>query len=85
MKKLLTLIAFCLAFNAFNANALTLDERIAKVEARYEQRVEKINNSRYKDVRKTMLTKHAREDADLKIQHLKDLDTIKSTKREKKS
>ena len=84
MKKLLSLVIVSMCFVNCVAYAATLDERIAKVEAKYEQKVQKIDNSRYKTERKEMLKKHAKEDADLKIQHLKDLDTLKVKKSPKK-
>ena len=85
MKKLLILTILFSVWNS-TAFALTLDERIAKVENRYEQKVQKIDNSRYKAERKEVLKKHAKQDADLKIQHLKDLDALKKPiKKSKKS
>ena len=59
MKKLLILTAVCLSFIANNAYAASLDERIAKVEARYTERVQKIDKSRYSDERKVVLKEHA--------------------------
>ena len=85
MKKLFLIVALGICLLHCSAFAKTLDERIANVETKYEQRVNKIDTMRAKDARKEVLKRHAREDADLKIQHLKDLDTIKSTKREKKA
>lgn len=85
MKKLFSSILVVMCFIHCSAFALTLDQRIEKVEARYEQRVEKINTMRGKDARKEILKKHARENADLKIQHLKDLDALKAKKSAKKS
>lgn len=85
MKKLVLLTVLFSIWNA-SAYALTLDERIAKVENRYEQKIQKIDNSRYKAERKEVLKKHAKQDADLKIQHLKDLDALKKpVKKAKKS
>lgn len=84
MKKLLSLVVLSVCFFNCSAFAASLDERIAKVETRYEQRVQKIDASRYKTERKEMLKKHAKQDADLKIQHLKDLDTLKTKKSPKK-
>ena len=84
MKKLLSLVIVSMCFVNCVAYAATLDERIAKVEAKYEQKVQKNDNSRYKTERKEMLKKHAKQDADLKIQHLKDLDTLKVKKSPKK-
>lgn len=84
MKKLLSLVIVSMCFVNCVAYAATLDERIAKIEAKYEQKVQKIDNSRYKTERKEMLKKHAKQDADLKIQHLKDLDTLKVKKSPKK-
>ena len=66
-------------------------DKIAKVETRYEQRIQKIDASRYKTERKEILKKHAKQNAELKIQQLKDLDNLKtmsvkkSTKRAKKA
>lgn len=85
MKKLLSLIAIVAVMFAFSANAKTLEERIANVETRYEQRLDKINTMRGTETRKEVLKKHAREDADLKIQHLKDLDAVKTVRKSKKS
>lgn len=85
MKKILTVLAVVLTFVAFNANAKTLEERIANVETRYEQRLNKIDTMRGTDARKEVLRKHAKEDADLKIQHLKDLDAVKTVRKSKKS
>lgn len=85
MKKILTVLAVVLTFVAFNTNAKTLEEKIANVETRYEQRLVKIDTMRGKETRKEILKKHAREDADLKIQHLKDLDAVKTVRKSKKS
>lgn len=90
MKKFLSIVALSFLFmnTAFAAN---LEDRIAKVEARYEQRVQKIDASRYKAERKEVLKKHAKQNAELRIQQLKDLDNLKtksakkSTKRAKKA
>lgn len=80
MKKLLSLVVLSVCFFNCSAFAASLDERIAKVEARYEQKVQKIDASRYKAERKEVLKKHAKQDADLKIQHLKDLEALKNVK-----
>lgn len=85
MKKLFSLILIAMCFVNSSVFALTLDQRIEKVEARYEQRIEKIDTMRGKDARKEILKRHAREDADLKIQHLKDLDALKVKKSDKNS
>ena len=85
MKNLLSLVVVSMCFVNCVAFAASLDERIAKVETRYEQRVQKIDASRYKAERKEVLKKHAKQDADLKIQHLKDLDALKTKKSPKKS
>lgn len=77
MKKLLTLVALCSVFFAFNAQSATLDERIAKVEAKYEQKLQKIDNSRYTDARKSILKQHAEQNKDLKIKQMKELDSLK--------
>ena len=90
MKKFLSIVTLSFLF-INSAYAATLEDRIAKVEARYEQRVQKIDNSRYKAERKEVLKKHAKQNAELKIQQLKDLDNLKtkyvkkSTKRAKKA
>ena len=84
MKKLLSLVVVSLCFVNCVAFAASLDERIAKIETKYEQKVQKIDASRYKDERKEVLKKHARQDADLKIQHLKELDALKVKKSDKK-
>lgn len=85
MKKLLSLIAVVAVMFAFSANAKTLEERINSVETKYEQRIEKINTMRGSDTRKEILRKHAREDADLKIKHLKDLEQIRTVRKSKKA
>lgn len=90
MKKFLSIVALSFLF-INSAYAATLEDRIAKVETRYEQRVQKIDASRYKAERKEVLKKHAKQNAELKIQQLKDLDNLKnksvkkSTKRAKKA
>jgi uncharacterized membrane protein YhiD involved in acid resistance len=90
MKKFLSIVALGFLF-INSAYAATLEDRIAKVETRYEQRVQKIDASRYKAERKEVLKKHAKQNAELKIQQLKDLDNLKtksvkkSTKRAKKA
>lgn len=90
MKKFLSIVALSFLF-INSAYAATLEDKIAKVETRYEQRVQKIDASRYKTERKEVLKKHAKQNAELKIQQLKDLDNLKnksikkSTKRAKKA
>ena len=90
MKKFLSIVALSFLF-INSAYAATLEDKIAKVETRYEQRVQKIDASRYKAERKEILKKHAKQNADLKIQQLKDLDNLKTmsvkklTKRAKKA
>lgn len=90
MKKFLSILALSFLF-INSAYAATLEDKIAKVETRYEQRVQKIDASRYKAERKEVLKKHAKQNAELKIQQLKDLDNLKtksakkSTKRAKKA
>lgn len=90
MKKFLSIVALSFLF-INSAYAATLEDKIAKVETRYEQRVQKIDASRYKAERKEVLKKHAKQNAELKIQQLKDLDNLKnksvkkSTKRAKKA
>lgn len=90
MKKFLSIVALSFLF-INSAYAATLEDRIAKVETKYEQRVQKIDASHYKAERKEVLKKHAKQNAELKIQQLKDLDNLKnksvkkSTKRAKKA
>lgn len=90
MKKFLSIVALSFLF-INSAYAATLEDKIAKVETNYEQRVQKIDASRYKAERKEVLKKHAKQNAELKIQQLKDLDNLKtksvkkSTKRAKKA
>lgn len=79
MKKLLALVAVCLTFAACNAYAASLDERIAKVEAKYEQRMKKIDSSRYTDARKVILKEHASQNKELKIKQMKELAALKSS------
>lgn len=79
MKKLLALVAVCLTFVACNAYSATLDERIAKVEAKYEQRLKKIDSSRYTDARKSMLKEHATQTKNLKVKQMKELATLKKS------
>lgn len=79
MKKLLTIVALFTIFFTTTANAITLDERIAKIEARYEKRIEQIDNmKRTKQERKEVLKEHARQNADLQIQQAKDLEALKT-------
>lgn len=90
MKKFLSIVALSFLF-INSAYAATLEDKIAKVETRYEQRIQKIDASRYKTERKEVLKRHAKQNAELKIQQLKDLDNLKnksvkkSTKRAKKA
>lgn len=90
MKKFLSIVALSFLF-INSAYAVTLEDKIAKVETRYEQKIQKIDASRYKAERKEVLKKHAKQNAELKIQQLKDLDNLKtksvmkSTKRAKKA
>ena len=79
MKKLLTLVAICLTFIAFDAHSATLDERISKVEAKYEQRIKKIDSSRYTSERKEMLKAHAKENTNLKIKQMRELASLKKS------
>ena len=79
MKKLLTIVALFTIFFTTTANAITLDERIAKIEARYEKRIEQIDNmKRAKSERKEVLKTHARQNADLQIKQVKDLEALKT-------
>lgn len=84
MKKLIFALSFISCLFASVANAATLEERIAKVEAKYEQRIEKIEKSRYVDERKALLKEHARQNADLKIKQMKDLDNLKQELKKQK-
>lgn len=85
MKKLFLIVALGICLINCKAFAKSLDERIASVENRYEQRIEKIDTMRGREERKEVLKRHAREDADLKIQHLKDLDAVKASRKSKKA
>lgn len=79
MKKLLSIVTLFAIFFTTTANAITLDERIAKIEARYEKRIEQIDNmKRAKPERKEVLKKHARQNADLQIDQAKDLEELKT-------
>lgn len=79
MKKLLILTAVCLSFAACNTYAASLDEKIAKVEAKYTEKMQKIDNSRYSDARKVVLKEHASQNRDLKIKQMKELAALKSS------
>lgn len=83
MKTLTSLLTIAAILVSFNVNAKTLEERIANIETKYEQRLDKIDTMRGTDARKEVLRKHAKEDADLKIQHLKDLDAVKTVRKAK--
>ncbi|MBR6515447.1 MAG: hypothetical protein IKT40_01185 [Bacilli bacterium] len=79
MKKLLTIVALFTIFFTTTANAITLDEKIAKINARYEKRIIQIDNmKRAKQERKDMLKEHAKQNADLQIQQAKDLEELKT-------
>lgn len=82
MKKFLSLLAL-LTLIASNVNALTLDEKIAKVDATYTKRVEKIDSmKRASAQKKDILKKHAKQNRDLKVEQVKELDTLsKSSKK----
>ena len=79
MIKFLRLLTICLVFSAFNAHSATLEQRIEKVEAKYEQRIKKLNNSRYTNERKTLLKQHATQNKDLKIKQMKELALLKTS------
>lgn len=80
MKKLLIALSMIASvLSASSAFCATLDERIAKVESKYEQKLQKIDNSRYTDARKSVLKKHAEENKNLKIKQMKELDKLKKT------
>ena len=79
MKKLLTIVALFTIFFTTTASAITLDEKIAKINARYEKRIIQIDNmKRAKQERKDMLKEHAKQNADLQIQQAKDLEELKT-------
>ena len=79
MKKLLTIVTLSLVFITNSAFCATLDERIAKVETKYEQKVKKIAKSRYTNERKEVLTEHAKQNKDLKIKQMRELASLKSS------
>mgnify|MGYP003438553733 CR=1 FL=1 len=73
-KFFLTLIA-CLV--AFNANALTLEEKISKAEMSYNNRIEKIDTmKRASEAKKSLLKLHAKQNFDVKVKQIKDLDKL---------
>lgn len=77
MKKLFTLIAFVACVCAFNANAITLEEKLAKVETSYTKRIDKIDSmKRASAEKKEILKKHAKENYDLKVKQTKELDKL---------
>ena len=77
MKKLLTIVALFTIFFTTSANAITLDEKIAKIETKYEKRIVQIDNmKRANQERKDVLKVHARQNADLQIQQAKDLEEL---------
>ena len=84
MKKLLFVLTMICSLFASSVFAATIDERIAKIETKLEQRIEKINKSRYTTERKEMLKKHAKESSDLKIKQMKELNSIKKVKKSPK-
>lgn len=89
-KKFIAVVAVVIAVVACNINsskaALSLDAKIAKVETAYEVRVQKIDAAKRGTAeKKAMLKKHARQNADLKIAQLKELDTLKTVKKVKKT
>lgn len=79
MKNFLRIFAICLAFSTFNAHSATLEQRIEKVEAKYEQKIKKLDNSRYTEERKTILKQHAKQNKDLKIKQMKELALLKTS------
>ena len=83
MKKFLRFFAICLVFSAINANAATLEQKIEKIEAKYEQRIKKLNNSRYTEERKAILKQHATQNKDLKIKQVKELALLKTSPKAK--
>lgn len=84
MKKLFFVLTVIASLFASNTYAASLEERIAKVEAKYEQRIQKIDNCRYTEERKSLLKEHARQNADLKIKQMKELDSLKKASPKKK-
>lgn len=85
MNKLLIVLTMVASVISYTAFAATLDERIAKVETKYEQRIQKIDNCRYTEERKELLKKHARENTDLKIKQMKELDSLKKATKKSKT
>lgn len=84
MKKLFFVLTVIASLFASNAYAASLEERIAKVEAKFEQKIQKIDTSRYTEERKSLLKEHARQNADLKIKQMKELDSLKKASPKKK-
>lgn len=85
MKKLFAIVSVFCVFFSLVANAATLNDKIAKVETNYEKRIVRIDNmKRATEARKDMLKEHARQTADLKIKQLKELETLKTVKKETK-
>ena len=84
MKKLFFVLTVIASLFASNVYAASLEERIAKVEAKFEQRIQKIDMSRYTEERKSLLKEHAKQNADLKIKQMKELDSLKKASPKKK-
>ncbi len=77
MKKFTFLLALFTCLFAFNVNAITLEEKIAKVDASYQKRITQINNmKRASAEKKEILKKHAKQNRDLKVEQTKELDSL---------
>lgn len=85
MKKFLSLLTL-LTFIVSNANAITLEEKIAKVDASYNKRIEKIDSmKRATNEKKVVLKKHAKQNRDLKVEQVKELDSLTKSSKKKTS
>lgn len=81
MKKFLSLLAL-LTLLVSNANALTLEEKLAKVDVSYTKRIEKIENmKRATAEKKDILKKHAQQNRDLKKEQVKELDSYSQSRK----
>ena len=86
MKKLFTVITCLLVMFSYVANAVTLEDKINKINASYEKRITRIDTmKRASEPKKVMLKKHAQQTRDLRIAQVKDLDSLKPVKVAKKS
>ena len=81
MKKFLSLLAL-LTLLVSNANALTLEEKLAKVDVSYNKRIEKIDSmKRATAEKKNILKKHAQQNRDLKKEQVKELDSYSQSRK----